>query len=68
MLAVAVAPADVHLLSAGKDAAVPKVADRLAAELTTAGCTVLYDDRPQASAGLKFADAHHLTETHSAVW
>ncbi|MGI8682884.1 MAG: His/Gly/Thr/Pro-type tRNA ligase C-terminal domain-containing protein [Mycobacteriales bacterium] len=63
-----VAPADVHLLPAGKDAAVREVADRLAAELTAAGCTVLYDDRPPASAGVKFADANHVTETYSAVW
>ncbi len=53
----AVAPADVHLVAAGKDAAVTDHADRLAADLDAAGVRVLYDDRVRVSPGVKFADA-----------
>jgi len=56
----AVAPADVHLLVAGKDDNARTVADRLAQELSEAGHTVLYDDRARVSAGVKFADAELL--------
>jgi prolyl-tRNA synthetase len=51
-----VAPADVHLVIAGKDAAMREGAERLAAELDAAGLRVLLDDRA-ASPGVKFADA-----------
>src|SRR4051812_8910389 len=52
-----VAPADVHLVATGKDAAVHETADRLAVELGAQGLTVLYDDRPKVSPGVKFKDA-----------
>jgi prolyl-tRNA synthetase len=52
-----VAPADVHVLATGKDAAVFETADALAAELTGHGLTVLYDDRQKVSPGVKFKDA-----------
>jgi prolyl-tRNA synthetase len=52
-----VAPADVHLVATGKDAGVFAAADRIAAELAAAGVTVLYDDRPKVSPGVKFKDA-----------
>jgi prolyl-tRNA synthetase len=52
-----VAPADVHLVATGKDAAVYEAADRLAVELTGHGLTVLYDDRVKVSPGVKFKDA-----------
>ncbi len=52
-----VAPADVHLVATGKDPAVFETADRLAVELTSVGLTVLYDDRPKVSPGVKFKDA-----------
>jgi prolyl-tRNA synthetase len=52
-----VAPADVHLVATGKDAAVHEAADRLAVELTSHGLTVLYDDRVKVSPGVKFKDA-----------
>jgi prolyl-tRNA synthetase len=55
-----VAPADVHIVATGKDAAVFDTADRLAADLTGAGVRVLYDDRRDASPGVKFADAELL--------
>jgi prolyl-tRNA synthetase len=52
-----VAPADVHLVATGKDAAVFARADRLANELQGRGVRVLYDDRRGVSAGVKFIDA-----------
>src|SRR3954449_8356635 len=52
-----VAPADVHLVATGKDAAVFEHADRLAVELTAHGLSVLYDDRAKVSPGVKFKDA-----------
>lgn len=52
-----VAPYDVHLLSLGKGDDVCQAADKLYAELQQAGLDVLYDDRPAASAGVKFNDA-----------
>jgi prolyl-tRNA synthetase len=56
----AVAPADVHLVATGKDAAVFEAARALADELVAAGLTVLYDDRPKVSPGVKFKDAELL--------
>ena len=55
-----VAPADVHLVATGKDAAVFEAAESLAQELVAAGLTVLYDDRPKVSPGVKFKDAELL--------
>ena len=52
-----VAPADVHLVATGKDAGVYAAADRIADDLAAAGVTVLYDDRPKVSPGVKFKDA-----------
>ncbi len=52
-----VAPADVHIVATGKDAAIFETADRLASELSAAGVEVLYDDRRRVSPGVKFADA-----------
>lgn len=55
-----VAPADVHLVATGKDAAVFEEAAALAAELEGRGVRVLYDDRPKVSPGVKFKDAELL--------
>src|SRR4051795_6436136 len=55
-----IAPADVHLVATGKDATVFEAADALAGELVAAGLTVLYDDRPKVSPGVKFKDAELL--------
>src|SRR3954462_12144466 len=52
-----VAPADVHLVATGKDQAVFDAAAKLAVDLTAQGLTVLYDDRPKVSPGVKFKDA-----------
>ncbi|MGA8246602.1 MAG: proline--tRNA ligase [Nocardioides sp.] len=52
-----VAPADVHVVATGKDEAIFAAADRIAVELSQQGITVLYDDRPKVSPGVKFKDA-----------
>jgi prolyl-tRNA synthetase len=52
-----VAPADVHVVATGKDEAIFAAADRIATELAGGGVTVLYDDRPKVSPGVKFKDA-----------
>ncbi|MBP2338441.1 prolyl-tRNA synthetase [Saccharothrix coeruleofusca] len=52
----AVAPADVHVVVAGKDQALLEGGEQLAGELAAAGLQVLLDDR-KASPGVKFADA-----------
>ncbi|GAA3355823.1 proline--tRNA ligase [Saccharopolyspora gregorii] len=51
-----IAPADVHVVIAGKDETVREGGERLAAELDRAGVRVLLDDRT-SSPGVKFADA-----------
>jgi prolyl-tRNA synthetase len=51
-----IAPADVHVVAAGKDGQV-EAALTLAATLSRAGLRVLVDDRPNVSAGVKFTDA-----------
>ncbi|HEX4473264.1 MAG TPA: proline--tRNA ligase [Nocardioides sp.] len=55
-----VAPADVHLVATGKDEAIFAAADRIATELAADGVTVLYDDRPKVSPGVKFKDAEMI--------
>ncbi|MCD4524872.1 proline--tRNA ligase [Nocardioides sp. cx-173] len=53
-----VAPADVHIVAAGKDADVFAAAERIAHELDACGVQVLYDDRAgKISPGVKFKDA-----------
>jgi prolyl-tRNA synthetase len=51
-----VAPADVHVVIAGKSAEIVDTAELIAAGLDAAGITVMLDDR-NASVGVKFADA-----------
>jgi prolyl-tRNA synthetase len=55
-----IAPADVHIVATGKDAAVFEAAEELAAQLVPRGLDVLIDDRPRVSPGVKFADAELL--------
>jgi prolyl-tRNA synthetase len=55
-----VAPADVHVVAAGKDDAVFVAAEKLAAEIESTGKTVLLDDRAKVSPGVKFSDAELL--------
>jgi prolyl-tRNA synthetase len=51
-----IAPADVHIVAAGKDGQI-EAALTLAGALSRAGLRVLVDDRPNVSAGVKFTDA-----------
>ncbi len=57
-----IAPFRVHLLALGanRNEEVATAADRLYDELVGAGVSVLYDDRADASPGVKFADADLL--------
>jgi prolyl-tRNA synthetase len=57
-----VAPFQVHLLSLGanRNLDVAAAADKLYDDLTGQGVDVLYDDRPDVSPGVKFADADLL--------
>ncbi|MFN8213157.1 MAG: proline--tRNA ligase [Candidatus Nanopelagicales bacterium] len=54
-----VAPADVHIVATGKDAAVFEKAEELAIALEDEGLRVLYDDR-KVSPGVKFNDSELL--------
>jgi len=57
---VEIAPFQVHVAVANKDAAALEAGDRIAAELSDAGLEVLFDDRPKVSPGVKFKDAELL--------
>ncbi|MDT5033343.1 MAG: prolyl-tRNA synthetase [Actinoplanes sp.] len=63
---VEVAPADVHIIAAGKDGQI-EAALALGAELVAAGRRVLVDDRPQLSAGVKFTDAELIGVPRAVV-
>ena len=52
-----IAPADVHIVATGKDEDVWAKAESLATDLEAAGVRVMFDDRRQASPGVKFNDA-----------
>jgi len=54
-----VAPADVHVVMAGKSAEIADTAELIAAGLDASGVSVILDDR-NASVGVKFADAELL--------
>lgn len=55
-----VAPADVHVVAAGKDEAIYVAAEALAEQIEATGKTVLLDDRVKVSPGVKFSDAELL--------
>ncbi|XVV12806.1 proline--tRNA ligase [Actinoplanes sp. CA-131856] len=61
-----VAPADVHIVAAGKDGQI-EAALSLGASLRDAGLRVLVDDRPNVSAGVKFTDAELIGIGRSVV-
>ena len=52
-----VAPADVHLVIAGRDDLQRDAAEALAADFEAAGLRVLFDDREGVSPGVRFKDA-----------
>ncbi|KKO80322.1 prolyl-tRNA synthetase [Corynebacterium minutissimum] len=57
---VAVAPFQVHVAVANKDAAALEAGQKLVEDLDRAGVEVLFDDRPKVSPGVKFKDAELL--------
>ncbi|WGW13100.1 proline--tRNA ligase [Saxibacter everestensis] len=54
------APADVHLVATGKGEELFAAANSIAESLEKNGVTVIYDDRPKVSPGVKFGDAELL--------
>ena len=52
-----IAPADIHIVATGKEDDVFKAAQTLAEDLEEKGLRVMFDDRREASAGVKFKDA-----------
>jgi prolyl-tRNA synthetase len=52
-----VAPADVHIIAAGKDELPFEAAEKLALQAEKLGLTAMLDDRQKVSPGVKFADA-----------
>ena len=55
-----IAPADVHIVAAGKDDAVLAAAEQLTIDLDAHGVRVLVDDRRGVSPGVKFKDSELL--------
>ena len=52
-----IAPADIHIVATGKEEKVFKTAESIAAELEKKNIRVMFDDRKDSSAGVKFKDA-----------
>jgi prolyl-tRNA synthetase len=63
----AVSPADVYIVAAGKDDSVFEAAEKLATEFEAAGKTVMLDDRPKVSPGVKFGDAELIGVPHIVI-
>ncbi|MDO4686524.1 MAG: proline--tRNA ligase [Corynebacterium sp.] len=57
---VEMAPYQVHVVVANKDAAAADAAESLVNELAARGIDVLFDDRPKVSPGVKFKDSELL--------
>lgn len=55
-----VAPADVHVVAAGKEDSIYEAAEKLTEQIEKTGKTVLLDDRQKVSPGVKFSDAELL--------
>ena len=55
-----IAPFKVHLLQIGSDEFVGREAEKVYDELVKEGIEILFDDRPDITAGKKFADADLL--------
>ena len=52
-----IAPADIHIVAAGKDDEIFKAAETLASDLEERNIRVMFDDRRDVSPGVKFKDA-----------
>jgi len=57
---VSIAPYQVHVAVANKDAAAMEAGEKLVNDLDAAGLEVIFDDRPKVSPGVKFKDAELL--------
>ncbi|MEJ5919639.1 MULTISPECIES: proline--tRNA ligase [unclassified Corynebacterium] len=57
---VAVAPYAAHVVIANKNAEAAAAAEKLAESLDSSGVSVLFDDRPKVSPGVKFKDSELL--------
>lgn len=57
---LSVAPYQVHVVVANKDAEALEAGEKIVADLDARGVEVLYDDRPKVSPGVKFKDAELL--------
>lgn len=55
-----IAPYQVHVVVANKDAGAAAAAETLAQQLSESGIEVLFDDRPKVSPGVKFKDSELL--------
>ena len=55
-----IAPFDVHVIATGKDAVAFELGESISAALEDSGRSVLFDDRPKVSPGVKFGDAELL--------
>ncbi|MDO5075778.1 proline--tRNA ligase [Corynebacterium sp.] len=55
-----IAPYQVHVVVANKDAAAAAAAETLVQQLSESGIEVLFDDRPKVSPGVKFKDSELL--------
>ncbi|WKD59083.1 proline--tRNA ligase [Corynebacterium caspium] len=64
---VEVAPYQVHVVAANKDAAAQEAAANLAETLSNSNIEVLYDDRPKVSPGVKFKDSELLGMPFAAI-
>lgn len=62
-----VAPTDVYIVATGKDDAAFVAAEQLAADFEAAGKTVMLDDRPKVSPGVKFGDAELIGVPHIVI-
>ena len=62
-----IAPIQVHVIATGKGEELFGAAESLAAAVEEAGYSVLYDDRPKMSAGVKFADYELLGAPYALV-
>ncbi len=52
-----IAPADVHIVATGKDESIFATGEKIALDLEAKGLRVMFDDRKDPSAGVKFKDA-----------
>ena len=64
---VEIAPAKVHIVATGKDDLPFETAAKLAMELESNGVSVLFDDRRDASPGVKFKDAELIGNPYIVI-